>query len=227
MDGEAGTRRSRYLRPRPIRRSCPYFAPSPVHSHRSVRAVETVHSRACRLHGGEPAKETQRPSQVRKVEEGKTLGKTANSPLRVKLFRHTSAGAPLRSPVPKTRVSSPIKLQHSLRKAATDNSSSSGRGSIAKEKGGEALCIGRTFDSLAAFQKAGRAFGESAYPKYGFYFRARRGDRPEVYCRYQNSQHAQTSAGLNCKYGFNAKRRVSDSGDEIYVVTRVSVRVRR
>jgi hypothetical protein len=80
------------------------------------------------------------------------------------------------------------------------------------------LSTGARFSTLEQFQAAASAFAEKRYPNYPIYFRARKNDRPEYYCKYQSASTAQTAPGLSCKYGFNAKWRAEESS---YVVTKV------
>ena len=124
--------------------------------------------------------------------------------IRVKLVHRdstasSSVSSPIRSPVPKSKSSA----------TTTDDSST------------EAPQVGDSFPSLDAFHKNTKKWINATYPQYAIYFRSRKGDRPEFYCKYQNSPGASTTPGLGCKFGFNAKRRTGPDGKEIYVVTKV------
>lgn len=127
---------------------------------------------------------------------------SASSGLRVKLVHRDSAPpntvtSPIRSPAPKPK---PIPILH--------------------DPAGPPQ-LDEAFSSLDSFHATTKRWINATYPQYAIYFRSRKGDRPEFYCKYQNSPHASTTPGLGCKFGFNAKRRMGADGKEVYVVTKV------
>lgn len=134
---------------------------------------------------------------------------STTSGLRVKLVQRdsglsTAPSSPIRSPVPKSRSSASSQSTTSV---ATPTSPPQ---------------LDDTFPSLETFHAHTKKWINANFPQYFIYFRSRKGDRPEFYCKYQNSPGATTTPGLGCKFGFNAKRKVSSDGTELYVVTKVS-----
>lgn len=129
---------------------------------------------------------------------------STSSGIRVKLVHRDSSASstlssPLRSPVPKQRAqASSSEDSHVADPPQVDDS----------------------FTSLEAFHKTTKQWINTTFPQYAIYFRSRKGDRPEFYCKYQNSPGASTTPGLGCKFGFNAKRRIGSDGREVYVVTK-------